>query len=391
MEAPAIVEPFEELHIPAPTPRSAAPSTLDKPVTSTAEIDLPSNLFDKVPSQPVPKPVAKKPAAPAKSPGQKLLEAVALQHASGDSAEACNQLEAALRSGKLGAETEAGWSMLFDLLQALNRRSAFETLASHYAKRFEKSAPAWLEADDDVCASETGSGSAFVALSGTLSASSEGALKKLLAISDSNPSVRLGLTKVTDADNDGCRLLLDTLRQFKKKKRECLIGGAEEFASLLAGKVEMMCREREETWLLLLELHQQAGKQELFEDMAVGYAVTFEVSPPSWESTAAVAVASPAPAKRPVRDPFVLEGELLIGMGTVAAIAAAAKGKDAITLETERLQRVDEPSAQALLAELKPLAEQGQHIRIRGTSVLIATLFAMVGLDKIAHIEIRRR
>jgi hypothetical protein len=39
-------------------------------------------------------------------------------------------------------------------------------------------------------------------------------------------------------------------------------------------------------WLLLLELHQQAFHQEAFEEAAVNYAITFEVSPPSWEALA---------------------------------------------------------------------------------------------------------
>lgn len=383
IEAPPVAEPMLELEAPTPTPSLATipASSFEKPVED-ASLDMPSNLFAE--------PVSVAPPPPSKSPSQKFLDEIAVRHARGESAEASAQLEAALRAGKLGNATEAGWSMLFDLLQVLNRRAAFETLADAYAKRFEKSAPAWLEQESDAIGLETG-GAAYVALSGTLSAASEPALKKLFSISENNPTVRLGLTKVTDADNDGCRLLLETLRQFKKKKRECLISGAEEFAAMLASKIEMMHREREETWLLLLELYLQAGNQELFEDMAVGYAVTFEVSPPSWETPKAAKAAALPVAKRPTKDPFVLEGELLIGMGAVASIVSAAKGKDAITLETERLQRIDEPSAQALHTELSALAAQGLHIRIHGASVLVATLLVQVGLDKIATIEIRRR
>lgn len=102
--------------------------------------------------------------------------------------------------------------------------------------------------------------------------------------------------------------------------------------------------------------------------------------------------ANAAAASMPIaKDPMILEGELLIGMGAVAALIAAAKGKDSITIETDRLQRIDEPSALALLSELQPLAKSGMHIRVRGVSMLIATLFGMMGLDKIATIEIRRR
>ena len=330
------------------------------------------------------KPVAKK------TPSQaSVLVDIARQHAAGKTAEASSALEAALRAGTLGKATEQGWGMLFDLLQILNRRQAFENLADAYAKRFEKSAPAWLDASGEADGSLETGGGAYVALSGILSASSEGALKKLVEIAGSNPTVRLGLLKVTDAGNDGCRLLLESLRAIKKLGRECLLTGAEEFAAMLANKVEMMKREREETWLLLLELYQRAGNQAAFEDTAVAYAVTFEVSPPSWENPAPAKASTKPTAKS--KDPFVLDGELLAGMNTIATLAAAAKDKDAITIETDHLARIDEVSAKILLDTLTPLHEQGLHIRIRGANLLVATLLSASGLDKIATIETRRR
>lgn len=336
------------------------------------------------------KPEPPQPAAK-KAPSQtSVLVDIARQHAAGKTAEASSALEAVLRAGTLGKATEQGWGMLFDLLQILNRRQAFENLADAYAKRFEKSAPAWLDASGEADGSLDTGGGAYVALSGILSASSEAALKKLVEIAGSNPTVRLGLLKVTDAGNDGCRLLLESLRAIKKLGRECLLTGADEFAAMLANKVEMMKREREETWLLLLELYQRAGNQVAFEDTAVAYAVTFEVSPPSWETPAPTKAVAAKPAAKS-KDPFVLEGELLAGMNTIATLAAAAKGKDAITIETDHLARIDEVSAKILLDTLTPLHAQGMHIRIRGANLLVATLLSASGLDKIATIETRRR
>lgn len=389
----------------APKPAAAVVPAAEAP-SAFASFDSPLELLDfsTMSAEPAAAPavapemekpkavVAPQPAAKAapKNPQQTdLLLEIARQHAAGKTAEASSALEAALRAGTLGKATEQGWGMLFDLLQILNRRQAFENLADAYAKRFEKSAPAWLDASGEVDESLESGGAAYVALSGILSAASEGALKKLVEIAGSNPTVRLGLLKVTDAGNDGCRLLLEALRAIKKQGRECLLTGADEFAAMLANKVEMMKREREETWLLLLELYQRAGNQAAFEDTAVGYAVTFEVSPPSWETPAQTKAAAKPLAKN--KDPLVLEGELLAGTNTIATLAAAAKGKDAITIETDNLARIDEVSAKILLDTLTPLHEQGLHIRIRGANLLVATLLSGSGLDKIASIETRRR
>ena len=392
---------------PKPAPAAPAVQAAEAP-SAFASFDSPLEMLDfssmsAEPAVETPAPVApakEKPtaaaapqtaakAAPKPAPQTELLLDIARQHAAGKTAEASGALEAALRAGTLGKATEQGWGMLFDLLQILNRRQAFENLADAYAKRFEKSAPAWLDASGEVDESLESGGAAYVALSGILSASSEGALKKLVEIAGSNPTVRLGLLKVTDAGNDGCRLLLDALRAIKKQGRECLLTGADEFAAMLANKVEMMKREREETWLLLLELYQRAGNQAAFEDTAVAYAVTFEVSPPSWDAPAPSKTAAKPAAKN--KDPLVLEGELLAGMNTIATLAASAKDKDAITIETDNLARIDEVSTKILLDTLSPLHEQGLHIRIRGANLLVATLLSASGLDKIASIETRRR
>jgi anti-anti-sigma regulatory factor len=317
------------------------------------------------------------------------LHQVAKLHAAGKTADASTMLETALRGGKLGNATEQAWGMMFDLLQILNRRQGFETLADAYAKRFEKCPPAWLDLDSGADTSLETGGAAYVALSGTLSSTSASAFKKLLTIAESNPVVRLGLLKVTDADNEGCSLLLDALRNIKKLKGECLLTGADEFLAMLAGKVEMMQREREETWLLLLELYLRAGNQVAFEDTAVGYAVTFEVSPPSWEAPVPSKAAPKAAVKN--KDPFILEGELLAGMGSINTLASASTGRDAITIETDHLTRIDEVSAKVLLDTLTPLHAQGMHIRLRGANLLVATLLQDIGLDKIATIETRRR
>ena len=373
-------------------PAAPAPVVEAHPAKVEAEPKIELSFVAEAEPEPAPAPVvaeAPKPVKKAPTPAQ-ILFGIARQHAAGKTAEASSELEAALRAGTLGKATEQGWGMLFDVLQILNRRQAFENLADAYAKRFEKSAPAWLDASGGADGSLDTSSGAYIALSGILSASSEAALKKLVEIAETKPAVRLGLLKVTDAGNDGCRLLLNALRAIKKCGRECLLTGADEFAAMLANKIEMMKREREETWLLLLELYQRAGNQAAFEDTAVGYAVTFEVSPPSWETPAPSKSAAAKPAAK-TKDPFVLEGELLAGMNTIPTLAAAAKGKDAITIETDNLARIDEVSVKLLLDALTLLHAAGQHIRIRGANLLVAALLSGSGLDKIASIETRRR
>ena len=132
-------------------------------------------------------------------------------------------------------------------------------------------------------------------LSGVLGANAVQPLGKLRDMAGKVPGVRLDLGKVADADDVGCGALLETLRVFKQLKKSCVLVGGEQVAATLATKTVMGERTHESTWLLLLELYQNLGRQDAFDEAAVGYAVTFEVSPPSWE----VPKAAPAPAAAP--------------------------------------------------------------------------------------------
>ena len=57
--------------------------------------------------------------------------------------------------------------------------------------------------------------------------------------------------------------------------------GADKAVALLAPVAATGDRNNEQAWLLLLELYQQLGDQASFDEAAVNYAITFEVSPPS--------------------------------------------------------------------------------------------------------------
>ena len=168
---------------------------------------------------------------------------------------------------------------------ALGRRPAFDALALTFARLFEKSPPAWIApADDGSTARETTGGRAHVSLSGVLSAAVGEVLKQTMKLAATSNMVRMDVAKLTDADNNGATLLMRALAALKRAKKELVFGSPEHLAGILAAKLVPGERSNEAMWLLLLELYQQAFRQDAFEEAAVNYAVTFEVSPPSWEA-----------------------------------------------------------------------------------------------------------
>jgi ABC-type transporter Mla MlaB component len=326
------------------------------------------------------------------------VEEAAMLYANDQALAACEALQPFVPGNTLGASTERGWGMLFELYQRLGRREAFEALALDFAARFEKSPPAWKESAPGVAhASATGSGKAAVALTGKLDAGCAERVAQLVALANESTKARVDLTRVGDADNDGCALLLHALQQIKKNRKEIVVAGADHLIDLLARSISVGERANEQTWLLLLELYQRQSRQDEYEDTAVNYAITFEVSPPAWE----------APKSRPVivmplqrhetadgelhDQGYPLEGEIVSATADAfASLQSYGEGMATVTIDASNLSRIDFVSAGQLLNSVASLQTAGKHVRICGLSHLVLGLFEILGIAQMAEIQLRR-
>jgi len=356
------------------------PGAFEAPPEEPAAPEIP-------PSPPSPTP----PVRPALPPA--LAEAAAM-YATGQDLEAMRRLEAAIKSGEdLGDFAVRAWGCLFELLQALGRRPAFDALALTFARRFEKSPPAWSAVvDGPHTASESSGGRAHVSLSGVLNAGIGEVLKQTMKLAATSTVVRMDLAKLTDVDNNGATLLMRGLAALKRAKKEIVFGSPEHLAQILAAKVVPGERSNEAMWLLLLELYQQAFRQEAFEEAAVNYAVTFEVSPPSWEALPARPGEPPQESSvgESKAEDFLLRGQMV---GATAAdftpIEAALAGRDEFDVDARNLVRIDPGSAGHLLEVLRRLHDAGKKLRIVGLSTLVAAYLEMLGFAEVAELRAR--
>jgi ABC-type transporter Mla MlaB component len=322
-----------------------------------------------------------------------VIEQAAMLYSAEQTALACDALQAAIRDEDLGRFTQRAWGMLFDLYQELGHQQDFEALAFEYAAKFETSPPAWTahrpEARETAAA---GAGRSSIALAGTLDLKAQEPLKQLLKFAEKNPTVRLDLAKLADADDSGCALLNSVLRQLKKQRKECALAGADKLAAILAKKTASGKRERENTWLLLLELYQHLFDQNAFEEAAVNYAVTFEVSPPSWEPPKAKpgkAGSERQPAT--AAEGCALEGNIIAGdESAFAALRVQAETRDDIVVDVSRLRRMDFVAAANLMNVVTALVSARKTVRFVKASHLLTALWEVIGLDRVARIETRK-
>lgn len=343
-----------------------------------------------IPPEPEPPP----PPAPVRAALPPALKEAAELYAAGKELDAMRRLETAIKSNEnLGDSAIRAWAGLFEVLQVLGRQPAFDALALAFAKRFEKSPPAWnASAGEESSAAETTGGRAHVALTGELNAGVGEVLKQAMKLAATSSLVRLDVAKLSDADNNGATLLMRAIAALKKAKKEYVFGDPEHLASLLEKKLVVGERANQEMWLLLLELHQQAFRQEAFEESAVNYAITFEVSPPSWEAPPKHSEeAAKAPAKPlPKAEGFALSGQMLgVGAANYSNLDAALSSRDEYDIDTRRLVRIDPTAAKELLGVLNRFKAAGKRLRLVGLSVLVAVYLESLGADDVAELKPR--
>jgi len=315
-------------------------------------------------------------------------EEAAVLYANGQDEAVRSVLENAVRIHSCGPG-ERLWLMLFDLYRMSGQKTAFETLEIEYARSFEKSPPGWRDkSESQPKVKEAVPGSLL--FRGELTGDNRVAFETIRQALAKNSRLRLDLSKIARLDVEGCGHLLTLLQQGRKARREIELLGREALGLLVQKRVENGRAEDKECWLLFLELCQLQGQHEIFEDVAINYAVTFEVSPPSWEPDR---VALPEPqlplatmadgGDVPV-DAYVLRGEIKSSrFGDLPAYAAV---HDPVLIDCAKLMRMDFISAGALLNSLATIRRTGKQIVFHHPNHLVAELFGVVGLKAVATI-----
>ena len=320
-----------------------------------------------------------------------VVEEAAILFANDQDEAALSTLEAAVAAGGEGAEADQVWAMLFDLYQLMGKRELFDNRALEYSMKYEKSPPTWVEpAPQTLGPALTTGGTAFVAFTGALGESAEKTVRQLEKIVAGNPVARVEFGKLQSVDAIGAGMLLKAMQAARKSKCELVMSGAEKLAELLKSSIEVGRQENEPVWMLLLELYQHMAQQDPFEEWAVNYAITFEVSPPSWENR--------PPPKQPMTvagdanpDTFPLAGEMYsAGSDAFRQLVDFSTGRENVLIDCSALKRMDFVSAGLFLNTLTNLQITGCSVTIRNPNQLIFALFGVLGINQVAHVERRK-
>jgi len=340
--------------------------------------------------------------------------------------EMCEQALSRLTAfGAERAQHAETWLVRFDLYRAIGQQQKFEGLALEYAQQFGWSAPQWYSLPKLVAESASNDerpdrsridGEVGWVCPPTLDADGVAEL--------SSRSLQLPLPWVFDwsalqrIDAEACARLSDLFRAWIPQRLDMRWLSGDRLFGVLQEAAPAGVRDADPAfWQLRLDALRMAHRADQFDETAIDYCVTYEVSPPSWEpavcqvrvsgsshgvTTAPISVVSEVSTSflesqisedaQQVRTGHVdLSGQL------VGDISAALKKLDAelgvatvIEVSCARLIRVDFIAAGDLLNWVLAKRSEGRSVRLTDAHRLVALFFGAMGINEHAKVTVHQ-
>jgi ABC-type transporter Mla MlaB component len=311
---------------------------------------------------------------------QSPVDEAAIMYASGQP-----EMAERLLKDILATSDRRAWHMLFDLYGIQNREREFDQLALDYAMRFETSPPVWQKLGGNGTNGNPQDQTTSLELPSLLDKTAITTLREGIAGTDKKTVVRIDFSHIEMVDESGADECAKILSAARKAKRKLQVSGVDRLIALLQD-LNRATHSRAVHWLLLLELYQTLGQQEHFEDLAVDYAVRFEVSPPSWSEVQAAEVVQAKPAE-PTDDALRLSGEITpANDSALQQFGSYAANHHDVLVDLTQVTRVDYGSVSQFISVLMQCLGSGKAITLRGHNALIHELFRVMGIDQLAQL-----
>jgi len=318
------------------------------------------------------------------------------------------------------------WLVLFDLYRAIGQQAKFEAITMEYVERFHRSAPQWFSLPRQLAeatkkpaeAGKPKGGIGWVcppALDGD-------AVARLDALSMQLPSPWvMDWTALTSIDVEGASRLQKLFVGWSKQPLSLEWIAGEKLFSVLQDIAPTGVRDVDPVyWMLRLEALRLAHRPDQFDEVAIDYCVTFEVSPPSWENSRCKAQLSgstqntqplslsvvgeattsfmdtsmlneeEAPAQQVQITSLELAGQLSGDLSELLGRLSMQVGDSrVIRISCALLMRVDFVAAGDLLNWVAQRHAEGRELVFHETHRLVALMFGAMGINETARVQLR--
>ncbi len=234
---------------------------------------------------------------------------IAFANADFDQCERC--LLDLVHPGAARHEQPETWLVLFDLYRTLDLQQKFDNLAVSFAQKFGVSAPQWYSLPQKVATFLARKDNASVAnptdiqpVVAAIAAAEPGHedathLEGWIApaIFDQDAAARLRVeilqmprpwtmdwSQIQDVTAEGAGQLTQLMRQWARETQELIWIGAAHLLDVLGEASPTGVKDSDPAyWMLRLEVLRLCNRPVQFDEVAIDYCVTYELSPPSWE------------------------------------------------------------------------------------------------------------
>jgi ABC-type transporter Mla MlaB component len=316
------------------------------------------------------------------------------------------------------------WLVLFDLYRATGQHAKFESLALDYAQRFNASSPQWYSLPKMVADTATLERPRLSRTRGEIGWVCGEVLDMDGVAKLGSTVLQLPLPWVLDwsalrsVEPQAAAELSKLMRQWAPQQLEMRWLSGERFFQVLQEVAPSGARDSDPAlWLVQLDALRLANRPDQFDDIAIEYCITYEVSPPSWEPARALAriggagLTTQSPPLSQVSAVHTalttmphddesssavrvatldLAGQLV---GDIAATLARLNDElDTATIvkvSCTRLIRVDFVAAGDLLNWVLAKRQEGRQVSLVDTHRLVALFFGAMGINEHASVRVR--
>jgi hypothetical protein len=354
------------------------------------------------------------------------LDEAVIAFAGGDFAGCERALQALIGPRGERRDHDETWLVLFDLYRAIGQQAKFETVTMEYVERFHRSAPQWFSLPKQL-AEATKAPTAGKAMTGGIGwvcppNLDADAVARLDALSMQLPSPWvMDWTALASVDVEGASRLQKLFVGWASRPLSMNWIAGDKLFTVLHDIAPTGVRDVDPVyWMLHLEALRLAHRPDQFDEVAIDYCVTFEVSPPSWENarckaqligtthntrtlslsvvgeavtsfmdTSMLAEEESAPA--PVQITSVeLAGQLSGDLGELLNRLTSQVGDSRVVrISCALLMRVDFVAAGDLLNWVAMRHNEGREIVFHETHRLVALMFGAMGINETARIQLR--
>lgn len=301
------------------------------------------------------------------------------------------------------------WYLLMDAHQIMNNREAFEQTALIFSRKFETSAPSWFSnGNEEKAPAPAMMGSHALSLDSIFGITQANRFKEFLRSAKQDKFCRINVSqcKFDQSDPVALKALLQLFRNLRKYEVKATLMGENNllnfckpyiFATADGKGTKPEFREIEEDlWLLYLEILQWKNRQDDFENLALEFAMKFEISPPGWEDNGVMNIEASQSKDEEVEEEFQEKKitsqnvQILLDI-----ITERFKNVEKCEVDFSKVETIDFESAGSINFHIQEIWSDEKYanrrVILKYPNEMILTLFNMVGTTEFLEIIPRKR